>query len=337
MKRFHILHYVLATIVILTTSCSQDNALFEDENLQTYTLYLDADVPSFDAVREGETRASGNSWADGDVIYIVFSNGGSQVVVAATYYANSGNFQFSTSSTLNAVSDAPCPVYYFRGGSYTVSGTTVTMDKHTAIFSDTNAKYSYSNNTVVMRAAFKPYTWRLCFKGSIGTQVNLNSSSTILYNTSLNMNTGNYSSNTGSEILQVKSDGYTPYVYGLFSGTSNSVRIEVGGVNYSRTISSSKLNVGESGYFTIPTSSNLYGWTKSDDGNESEINRNPYGDDKNLDNTTGGSVDNTGNNDINKGDYGSDQNLDGTTGGGVDNTGSNDINKGSYGEDKNLD
>ena len=95
--------------------------------------------------------------------------------------------------------------------------------------------------------------------------------------------------------------------------------------------------MGESGYYTIPTSSNLYGWTKTGEVDESEINREPYGDDKNLDNTIGGGVDNTGSNDINKEGYGEDKNLDNTTGGGVDKTGTNDINKEGYGEDKNLD
>ena len=540
MKHKYIIHLVLATTAFLAASCSQDNALLEDESLYTYTLYLDADVPSFETVREGETRASGNSWADGDVIYVTYSNGGSKVVSNATYKSSLGAFQFSSAS-LNPVSDASCSVYYFRGGSFSVSGNTVTLDKYTAIFTDTSAKYTCSSNVITMSAAFKPYTWRLCFKGTTGTQVKLKSASNIIYNTSLNLSSGSFSTKADSVNLLVQSDGYTPYVYGLFTSSTNTVKVKVGGTYYSRSLSSSKLAVGQSGYFTVPTTGNhsnwstsrdksgfeyidlglpsgllwakcnlggsseeeygdFYAWgetsgydgldrvfdwttykwcsgtsssltkynssdgltqleleddaayvnwgspwrtptrlewkelndnttksnetingikgrrltskknsnsiflpfggyfnesayiecngsesnvnadywtsslssvkTKSyivyapdngdirynltweryvarsirpvydpslDDGDALDINKGDYGDDKNLDNTTGGGVDNTGTNDINKGDYGSDQNLDNTSGGGVDNTGTNDINKGDYGSDKNLD
>ena len=261
MKRNHIIHLILATIAILTASCNQDNALFEDENLQTYTLFLDADAPSFETIREGETRASGTSWANGDVIYIAFSNGGNTKVSSATYKSSLGAFQFSSAS-LNAVSDASCSVYYFRGGSFSVSGNTVTMDKYTAIFTDTNAKYTCSSNVITMSAAFKPYTWRLCFKGTAGTEVKLKTESNIVYNTSLNLTSGSLTTKAEDASMQVQSVGYTPYVYGQFTGTINTVKVEVGVSVYSRTISSSKLTIGQSGYYTIPTSSNLNGWTK---------------------------------------------------------------------------
>ena len=211
MKRNPIIHLVLFALVFWITSCNQDNALFEDENLQTYTLYLDAGVPSFEAIREGETRASGNSWANGDVIYVSYSNGGDTKVSSATYRSSLGAFQFSSTS-LSTISNASCSVYYFRGGSFSVSGNTVTMDKYTAIFTDTNAKYTCSNNVITMSAAFKPYTWRLCFKGTAGTEVKLKTESNIVYNTSLNLTSGSFSTKAGSETLKVRTDGYTPYV-----------------------------------------------------------------------------------------------------------------------------
>ena len=167
-KRLYNLFAVIIATAMLSASCSQDDAVIDsqaDDNLQTYTLYLDADAPSFEAVREGETRASGNSWEDGDVIYITFSNGGNIMVSNATYKSSLGAFQFSSAS-LNAISDASCSVYYFGGGSFSVSGNIVTMDKFTATFTDTSAMYTCSSNVITMSAAFKPYTWRLCFKGT---------------------------------------------------------------------------------------------------------------------------------------------------------------------------
>ena len=303
-------------MAFLAVSCCQDDAsldpFYENQAHQTYTLYLDAEAPSFEAVREGETRASGSSWEDGDVIYIAFSNGGNTKVGSANYNSSLGAFQFSSASLIS-VSDASCSVYYFRGGSYSVSGNTVTMDKYTAIFTDTSAKYTCSSNVITMRAAFKPYTWRLCFKGTAGTEVKMKTESNIVYNTSLNLTSGSFSTKVGSEILKVKSDGYTSYIYGLFTGSSNTIEIEVGGVCYTRILASSKLSIGESGYLTVPTSSNLYGWTKassSDEGEAIDINKEDYGSDKNLDNASGSGIDNTGTNDINKEGYGEDKNLD---------------------------
>lgn len=121
---------------------------------------------------EGETRASDNSWANGDVFYVSYSNGGNTKVSSATYISSLGAFQFSLTSLI-IIGDASCSVYYFRGGSFSISDNTVMMDKHTAIVTDTSAKYTCSSNVITMSSAFKPYTWRLCFKGITDTEVRL--------------------------------------------------------------------------------------------------------------------------------------------------------------------
>ena len=273
MKLHSIINLTCGTFVFLAASCSQDDVLLDSQtdegNLQSYTLYLDAEAPSFEKVDEGETRASGSSWENGDVIYVTYSNGGSTVVSNATYNSSLGAFQFSSASLYDA-SEAACSVYYFRGGSYSVSGTTVTMDKHTAIFTDTKAKYTCSSNVVTMSAAFKPYTWRLCFKGTVGTQVKLEETSTILYCSSLNLSSGAFTKKRGSANLLVQADGYTPFVYGIFEVAGNALKVKVGGTYYTRTIYSSPnlhpgLLSGESGYFTVPTTGNHAFWSTSRD------------------------------------------------------------------------
>lgn len=272
MKRHNIKLYLsFGALVFLAASCSQEETIFDNpiDELQTYTLYLDADAPSFETKREGETRATGNSWENGDVIYVSYSNGGNTKVSSATYSSSLGAFQFSSTS-LSTISDASCSVYYFRGGSFSVSGNTVTMDKYTAIFTDTNAKYTCSSNVITMSAAFKPYTWRLCFKGTTGTQVKLEETSTILYCNSLNLSSGAFSRKRGSANLLVQTDGYTPFVYGIFEVSGNSLQVKVGGTYYTRTIWSSPnlhpgLLAGESGYFTVPTTGNHANWSTSRD------------------------------------------------------------------------
>lgn len=255
--------FAFGAIACLLAACSQEEAVLDNpiEELQTYTLYLDADVPDFDTETQEETRASGNSWEDGDVIYVTYSNDGNKVVSNAIYKSNLRAFQFSATS-LKTISDASCSIYYFRGGSFSISEDTVTLDKFTAIFTDPHAVYTCSNNVINISAEIKPYTWRLSFKGTAGKQMKLRSSSGIVFNSSLNLKTGSFLTKTDSEILQVQADGYTTFVYGLFIDTNITIEVGVGGSTYSRTLNSSKLAVGESGYFNIPTTSNLYGWTK---------------------------------------------------------------------------
>ena len=77
MKLHSIINLTCGTFVFLAASCSQDDVLLDSQtdngNLQSYTLYLDAEAPSFEKVDSGETRASGSSWENGDVIYVTYS------------------------------------------------------------------------------------------------------------------------------------------------------------------------------------------------------------------------------------------------------------------------
>lgn len=262
-KPYYIILSIWGIIAFLTASCSPDEALLETNNdnqeQQTYTLYLDADVPCFEQGHEGETRASGSSWEDGDVIYISFKNNGSTVVSKATYKRSLGTFQFSSVS-LDAISDEKCSVYYFRGGSVSEDGNTINMDKYTAIFCDYNAKYSCSSDIVTLSAALKPYTWRLCFMGEKGTQVKIKSSSTIHYVSSLNLFSGVLSTTSENVTLQIQSNGYSSYVYGQLDGWNNVIHIEVGSSNYFRDIDRYNLIVGESKYLPIPSTTDKHGW-----------------------------------------------------------------------------
>lgn len=262
MKQLTIVNITLGVIAFLLASCTDETMLNSsdgDQELQTYTLYLDADVPSFESGHEGETRASGKSWEDGDEIYVSFSNWGTTVICNAIYKSSLEAFQFS-SVALNAIYDASCSVYYFRGGTISKDGNKVNLDKYTAIFCDTNAQYTCLNNTITLSAVLKPHSWRLCFKGEKNTRVKLESSSSILFNSSIDLTNGSFTTISENVNLQVQSSGFTPYIYGVFSDLGNTMIIEVGEVCFFRTISSSKLKIGESGYFNIPNSSNPQDW-----------------------------------------------------------------------------
>ena len=267
MKQLPIVNITLGVIAFLLASCTDETMLNSsdgDQELQTYTLYLDADVPSFESVHEGETRASGNSWEDGDVIYVTFSNGGSKVVSSATYNSNLEAFEF-TATSLNTMSNAKCCVYYLRGGRQQEEwDNRISINQFTAIFNDSTAIYSCSNNVVELSAKLKPYTWRLCFKGEAGTRLKLTMTSGIRYYSSLDLTSGDFSYKyDGQEYFMVNPDGFTPFIYGLYHASSISLQIEVEGISYSRSIDPFELIAGESGYLDIPTPSNLHNWTKT--------------------------------------------------------------------------
>lgn len=251
-------------IAYLLASCAEEavfNSSGEDQELHTYTLYLDADVPSFESVHEGETRASGRNWEDGDVIYISFPNEGDTIVSKATYKGDLGVFQFASVS-LKTASDANCSVYYFRGGKIESEFFTIHINQYTAIFCDQNAKYSCSNYSISLNASFKPYTSRICIKGENGTQLRFYLTSFESIET-FNLKTGEYNSKSLNSDLQIQADGYTPYVYGLFSNSNWTVFIDVGDNHFFRLLDSTNLTIGESGYFIIPSDSDLHGWRRT--------------------------------------------------------------------------
>lgn len=264
-KPYYIILPIWGIIAFLTASCSPDEALLETNNdnqeQQTYTLYLDADVPSFESGHEGETRASGSSWEDGDEIYISFPNEGDTIVSKATYKGELGAFQFASVS-LKTASDANCSVYYFRGGKIESEFFTIHINQYTAIFSDQNAKYSCSNYSISLNASFKPYTSRICIKGENGTQLRFYLTSFESIET-FNLKTGEYNSKSLNSDLQIQADGYTPYVYGLFSNSNWTVFIDVGDNHFFRLLDSTNLTIGESGYFIIPSDSDLHGWRRT--------------------------------------------------------------------------
>ena len=266
MKRKNIKNLTLCVIASLLASCADDavfNSSGEDQELQTYTLYLDSDVPSFETGHEGETRASGNSWEDGDVIYVSFSNEGDTIVSKATYKGDLGAFQFASVS-LKTASDANCSVYYFRGGKIESEFFTIHINQYTAIFCDQNAKYTCSNYSISLNASFKPYTTRICVKGEKDIQLRLGFlSPSFGYIEDFNLKTGEYNSKSLYSDLQIQADGYTPYVYGLFSNTNCPVFIDVGDKRFFRTLDSTELTIGESGYFIIPSDSDLHGWRRT--------------------------------------------------------------------------
>lgn len=247
---------LLSLFLVLTTalaSCEESTpaTLVTASDAHSCSMQLVASFPQFESQADEETRAYGNSWENGDRIYLCLSNGGSKVVAEGTYRANSHSWQMNWNGYLNDVGNASCQVYYFRGGDVSRSGNTVTMDEHTAIFADNSATYSFSNDAMTVEASLQPQTWRLCFKGMSGTSVAMTSSD-VEYASSVDLTSGTKEQLSKTVNETILGDGYTPFVYGTFTQQTNSISITANGQSVTKTIDMSQLGMGKSGYFSLP-------------------------------------------------------------------------------------
>lgn len=244
------------SLSLLATSCGETevpSAL--DEGTHTYIMYLDEEWVDF----ANSTRASGNSWAANDTIFFSFSNGGTRRIGTGVYNTD-GSWKLTTDGSLSELAEAKCSGYYFRGGHYKVNSTTVTFDEQTAVFGDENATYSVEGSTIYAKASIKAQTWRLRFKGTANKNIVVREASGISYGSSLDRKSGALTKAAKDVSLTVASNGYTPYIYGTFQNATNTLTLEVGTSIFKRTVSSSSLANGKSGYYSIPTSESHAGW-----------------------------------------------------------------------------
>lgn len=275
MKRIFISFYqlsIIAIMALLLVACDHDDSSdmreMPNENGEyTYTLHLEADAPLFDD--EAGTRATG-SWANGSKIFLRFNNGSSYVTGSAVYNSSTGKWTISTNSSLSVNGNSTtCHAYHFKSsGAVSVSNNTISLDPKTACYYGAGT-YSHPTSTdVYITVKLTPQTWRLRFSGSSGASITVTNSSDIYYNTKLDLFTGKFTSEKKNVDLSVGSNGYTPYIYGIweYSYIDNDLYVKNGSNTYSRGISGDNLKEKESAYMTIPTQSNYSsnGWTKTD-------------------------------------------------------------------------
>lgn len=326
--------YSLFLILAIVCIACSDNE--EQGNSSAYTLHLNSSSPSFGS----QTRAKNGAWKNGDVIYLLFLDGGDKTVGChATYNASTQDWTLSDIHTKLNHSDGTCRVYHLRGGSV-VSDSKVAnsflLDEHTAGFADELASYMIVENDIYVTAHLLPQTWRLAFYGESGKSIVVKANSGITYFSAFSPELGLNSLTTNDYYMGIRTDGYSDFIYGRLSVSPATLTIVLDNKIYCRLIDNSLLSVGQSGYFKLPTEGNAYGW---DYGglNSTEINLEGFSTDINLDDTIGGPTEQTGSQDITIEGNSADKNLDDTTGGPTETTGAQDITIEGYGPDKILD
>ncbi len=274
---FHWLATMLVAIATLAAACSEDietmthqqpDSLAGDTATHVYQLHFDCRQPSFDTLT---TRAA-TSWPDGATVYLQFA--GNYTYDAyygqAVYSSSTGKWTLSVTGSvpLTETSTRSCKAYYFVNP-VTVSSSSVTLNEQTAVYEATGTYTHPTSSEFYVTMTLKPATWRLSFKGtnnSTAFTLPFGAANTISWPSSYNRSTGELSWTSLRPVsLTTNRSYYSPYVYGKFTNSStNTITVSYNtGEAYQRTFDASRLAIGESGYFTLPTSSNYssLGWS----------------------------------------------------------------------------
>ena len=224
-------------------------------------MVFDCDITSYD----GTTRATtASAWENGDIVYLYF-RGNNSAYGQAEYISSSKKWKVTCDKALAEATNNSCYVWFGKGINPKENGGYKYYNYMTEAYHATNGQYTYTNNGIYINATLAPKGWRLRFKGTAGTQIRISGPNIYyeLYETS-NYSSGFYAY-SGSIELTVKSDGYTDYFIGSTSTSTTSINLinYTTGEAYTRYFDDNTLKSGESGYFTLPTSSNLRGWTRT--------------------------------------------------------------------------
>ena len=236
MKQVRIIQMLMAVVMVLALgSCSSD-VLSEVENQngkQTVKMEFVGKVIGFDqqgsSKAKVQTRATSSSWNDGDKIY-------------------DGNL--ATGSNLK------CEARYFVNATIS-SSSLVSLNSNSEIYEDLNATYAYSNGSLTVTATLSPKTGRIRFTGKSGEKI---------YTTGISVYTtfspaiNTFSTSNAMITSTVASNGSTPYIYGYFTDNDRNLGLVGSDYAFTRTCTSSMLNVGESGYMAIPSESSHNNW-----------------------------------------------------------------------------
>lgn len=262
MKQVHVIQMLMAVVIVLALgSCSSD-VLSEVENQndkQTVKMEFVGKVIGFDqqgsSKAKVQTRATSSSWNDGDKIYITFYNG-STIVPGEASYSSASGWSVSYDGDLATGNNLKCEARYFVNATSS-SSSLVSLNSNSEIYEDLNATYAYSNGSLTVTAILSPKTGRIRFTGKSGEKI---------YTTGISVYTtfspaiNTFSTSNAMITSTVASNGSTPYIYGSFTDNDRSLGLVGSDYAFTRTCTSSMLNVGESGYMAIPSESSHNNW-----------------------------------------------------------------------------
>lgn len=250
-------------------SCSQEEEV-EQMQPNNIKVVFECSKTSFSSSTRAKDDVS--SWKANDVVYLCQTENNVGKYIKCTYNGKDWTADFSKAAVIIGTDYVNC--YHFAnvvsyGSSY------VTLNEKSVAFVNWWNKCSFDGKTLTIKANLNLYSSRIRFKGNKGETVTVTGYPTYssFYPTDCNL----YYKTNGTYTLTVQSDGYTPYIYG-FIDSSNTLKISFSGKTYEKTIKSSQLSNGESGYIVLSElKENLQNFTVT-------LERNDFGGDTCIDN-----------------------------------------------------
>ena len=270
-------HYLIILAALTLLSCNdkiseefdlKNDPISSKNNVFTYDMYFESDISFYD----GTTRATtANDWVDGDVVYLRLM-GNNHVYGKAEYISSSKKWKVTCDKSLANDTDANCCVWCGDGiNPVSDEANKISFDYMTEAYLTESGKYTFSNNSIYVNATLQPVGCRLRFKGKAGDVIQVNKTTGIeVYNIMNHSSNYGFSNWSYDFELKVGSNGYTDYFVAKVSTecTSISIKNKATGEVFIHVFNSNILNIGESGCFTIPTTSDLHGWYTAENGHE---------------------------------------------------------------------
>lgn len=262
-----VLRYVTTTLTVLLVACTSN---YSYEELDDFTsvgktsslkMNFQVEITNFDT--NASLRRASWTWKDETVVFIQYHNGGEIVRGHAIYKASTNTWDAFFSGTL-AKSDK-CEVYYFDEASAS-NIMYVKLEPTNAIYADLDATYSVEGTEITIQASLSPLTSRIRFKESdadtiTSTKIDVDG---LLYYTGYDATKNSLITSASTINAQVTSNKYTPYYYCVFNNERRQLSIINNSDNeeqqFSKCFTSSVLQIGTSGYITIPTLKTNRGW-----------------------------------------------------------------------------
>lgn len=253
----------LLTILAVIFSCDADfdeTTLLSDNNENVCTMHLNGSVIPFDYSSAKSRATTSDSWNNGDKLYILFTAAsGSTTSGTATYNSTTRSWDVTYNSALVRDKSTSCKVYFFEG--ITTDSEIITLTSGDSVFGDEKATYTFqTGGDLTITASIKPLTSRIRFKGNRGTELTITGIT----------NYYTYSYSSGLQPLKqnsvitttIQSDGYTPYIYGVFeSSSAPGISLAYGNQSFTADCKGlSVLQIGKSGWMNVPTTSSHNGW-----------------------------------------------------------------------------
>jgi len=258
--------------VSMMTACSGevlDETYVEEttkgSHWQRADIKLYVDRINFDA-QAGVTRSVDDGWKDGDRIYLILKDKDGNNVQAYVEYDTAttswGQVEYDGyKSSLTCTAPRTVEAYFFDGA-VDVTSSDITFDATTGVYVCMDGIYTYPDNgNLEVSISLAPLTSRIRFTGESGTNFSLSGMTTY---TTFSRVTGELTTTTSNVSISVNATDTTAYFYGIFT---NAERPTLAVTNSSKNVfvtvfevPTNVLQVGHSGYLTVPTEDKHRGW-----------------------------------------------------------------------------